>query len=59
MYVSPTAVTTRGPAVAGVADADGRGSGRMGEWGVGVGELLTVTTTKGYVMCYKQQNAFC
>ena len=27
MYVSPTAVTTRGPAVAGGADADGRGSG--------------------------------
>ena len=27
MYVSPTAVTARGPAVAGGADADGRGSG--------------------------------
>ena len=27
MYVSPTAVTARRPAVAGGADADGRGSG--------------------------------
>ena len=27
MYVSPTAVTARGPAVAGGADADGRGRG--------------------------------
>ena len=27
LYFSPTAVTTRGPAVAGGADADGRGSG--------------------------------